>query len=560
MIALLALGLCGVLPACGRGKGKTTHGKAPAQPETKVALPDPGAAVLSRALYLPAPGEPPDPEAAKGGVLRVHLDAEPPHLNPLTDNSAAIARITEGLVYQSLVECVRGEVRPGLAETWETSPDGLRLSLKLRPDVLWHDGHRFSVLDVQATFEPLLRLSNKRPLFRSWLSDVEAIELAPDRVVRFRLLRPSSQVLHALCEVPVLPALAETGSAFEKAQLARQPVGTGPFRLGAWERGHRIKLVRNEHYNGDHKPFLDELWFEIDGDGARAMTRTKRSQIDVLPQVLPIHFPDQLEPVALGTQLDVYRLTPLRFAFVVLNTRHDPLSDTRFRWAITRLWQRERLAKDLHQGLARPLGGPPFGDRPFTPFDREAASAALEAAGYRDLNADGVRDRGDAPLRLTFIHVSGSKVVAKEAHQFAMELRRAGVLLDVTALDATTFMARLKEGNFDMAPLVWEGAPDEDPRVLFGPSGIFNYGGYQSPQVDGLLGEWVAAKSAAERQNTLTRLGDLLAAENPALYLYRFDSLALVNHRVRGLAAVGERFDFRQAWLSEGRERPKESP
>ena len=557
LVVLIALG---VLPACHRNKGKFIKAGAPGSAESQVALPDPAAAALALAHELPQTQTLPPAGAVPGGVLRVHIEAEPAQLNPLADNSQLVARITLGLIYESLVECVQGEVQPGLAESWELSSDGLRLSLKLRANVPWHDGRHLSVVDVQSTFEPLLRVSSKRPILRSWLMDIEAIEIAPDRVVRFRLLRQSAQVLHSLCEIPILPAAAEIGTPFERAQFARQPIGTGPFRLGAWERGRRIKLVRNDAYTGTGRPFLDQIWFEIDTDGARAMTRTKRSQIDILPQVLAIHFPDQLEPVALGTQLNVFRLTPLRFAFVVVNTKRDPLSDTRFRWALSRLWQRERLAKDLHQGLARPLGGPPFGDRPATPFDRQQATSALDEAGYRDLNADGVRDRGDTPLRLTFIHAAGSKIVAKEAHQFALELRRAGILLDVAAVEAQTMMARLKEGNFDLAPLVWEGAPDEDPRTLFGADGVFNFGGYRSPQLDGLLGEWVLAKSVEERREVLARIGDLLASENPALFLYRFDSLALVNQRVRGLTAVGERFDFRRVWLTEGRELPAEAP
>ena len=560
LAAFLLFGALGVSASCNRNKSRAVRRGSPTANEPRPALVDPGAEVLANASSLPQPDAVSQDGALPGGVLRVHIDSDPGSLNPLADNSLAVTRVTEGLVFESLVQCARGEVLPGLAESWETSLDGQRLSLKLRANVPWHDGRHLSVIDVQATFEPLLRTASKRPLLRAWLRDVEAIEIAADRVVRFRLLRPSSQILYSLCEIPVLPAQAENGTAFVKAQLARQPVGTGPFRFAAWERGKRIKLVRNDAYTGAFKPWLDQIWFEIDSDGARAMTRTKRSQIDILPQVLPVHFPDQLEPVALGSVLQVFRLTPLRFAFVIINTKRDPLSDTRFRWALSRLWQRERLAKDLHQGLARALGGPPLGDRPATPFDREQAKAALDEAGYGDLDADGVRDRGGAPLRLSFLHASGSKIVAKEAHQFALELRRAGILLDVTALDPQTLMARLKEGNFDLAPLVWEGAPDEDPRAVFGPDGVFNFGGYRSPQLDSLFGEWVSAKSATERGAVLNRIGDLLAAETPALFLYRFDSLALVNHRVRGLGAVGERFDFRRVWLSADREIPQESP
>ncbi|MCG5055750.1 MAG: hypothetical protein KA712_22560 [Myxococcales bacterium] len=558
MVGITLLAFLPLFSGCRRGRhGKSTSGVQ--APVVRAPLPDPGGEVLARALTLPYPehfaSEADAP--ASGGILKVHLDVEPPHLNPLIDNNQAISTVTHGLVYEPLVTCRGDRPAPGLAETWDTSPDGLRLSLKLKDGATWHDGRPVAPVDVQATFEQLLRSNTRQPLFRTWLRDVEAVEIAPDRTIRFRLLRPSRQALHALCEIPVLPALADRGTAAEKAQLARTPIGSGPFKVVGWERGHRIKLARNESYHGV-VPHLGELWFEIDGDGARAMIRTKRGQIDILPQVLPVHFPEQLQPAALGPQLEVYRLQPLRFAYVVLNTRRDPLSDARFRWALSRLWQRERLAKELHEGLARPLGGPPFGETPATPFDRAAASAALDDAGYRDLNADGVRDRNGAPIRLTFLHVAGSKMVAKEAHQFALELRRAGVLLDVVALDPSTFMSRLREGDFDLAPLVWEGAPGEDPRASFGPDGVFNFGGYHSPQLQGLLDEWVLAQTPEARAELRAKLAHLLATETPAIFLYRFDTLALVSKRVRGLAAEGDRFDYRQVWLTEGRDDPGE--
>ena len=41
----------------------------------------------------------------------------------------------------------------------------------------------------------------------------------------------------------------------------------------------------------------------------------------------------------------------------------------------------------------------------------------------------------------------------------------------------------------------------------------------------------------------------LLADEQPVIFLYRYDVPALVAGRVRGLAAVGDRFDLRRVWL-----------
>src|SRR6185369_7616505 len=121
---------------------------------------------------------------------------------------------------------------PLLAESWEVSPDGLRVVLRLRPGVWWQDGHGFGVLDVQATIEPLLLAGRGgSPVLRAALADVAGIEIAAERTVRLTLKRPSDLVLRALCDLPMLPDHLLRGATADAAAMARQPVGTGPFRV-----------------------------------------------------------------------------------------------------------------------------------------------------------------------------------------------------------------------------------------------------------------------------------------------------------------------------------------
>ena len=147
------------------------------------------------------------------------------------------------------------------------APDGERITIKLRSGARWHDDRVVSGLDVQATFEPLLRASGRQAIWHAMLEDVEGVDVLPEREARFRLRRPSDLVLRALCEIPILPAesLRKAGSA--ASQLGRQPVGTGPFRFASWEHGKRIRLVRSRPPDRPGPPFLDEIVFEIDGDG-----------------------------------------------------------------------------------------------------------------------------------------------------------------------------------------------------------------------------------------------------------------------------------------------------
>jgi peptide/nickel transport system substrate-binding protein len=498
-------------------------------------------------VALPATAREVPPPGVRGGVLRVHLEAEPPHLNPLLDGHQVIQRVTSGLVYQSLLECDAEGYRPLLAERWEESTDGLRLLLHLRAGVRWHDGHPFGPSDVQASIEPLLRSNSRQPALRALLGDIEGVDVMPDRVVRLRLRRPSRQALRALCEVPILPAEAMHGSAAQITQLGRQPIGTGPFRFAAWERGKRIRLVR-QGPPAEGPPYLDEISFEIDADGARALARTRRGDLDVLPHLLDLHYPDQVGSGALREALRLYRLTPDRYSFLAVNHRHAPLGDPRVRRALSLCWNRPRLAEEVHRGLARPIASP-FGKVPPPPFDRAAAQQLLEEVGLRDDNGDGVRDRDGAPVRLTMLLPAGSRAAAAEGKAFALDVRRAGVLLDLVTVDANTLMQRVKQGEFDLAPMAWEGRPDDDPRLLFGPQGELAFTGYRSEALPILLDELRLADGPAARAPVLQKIGETLAAEQPAIFLYRHDAMALVSRRVHGLAGTGDRLDLRAVWI-----------
>jgi peptide/nickel transport system substrate-binding protein len=538
-----------VMGGCRRGK-KAAPANAPAAADLSPVRPPPPPAET-----LPPPAAVPPPPH-RGGTLRFHLDGEPANLMPLGDAEAAALQVTSGLVYETLLDCSDGSYRPALAESWDVSDDRMRLAVRVRSGVHWHDKRAFGVMDVQASIEPLLRKGTDAAALRAELADVASLELVTERTVRLVLKRPSDLALRALCDVPILPDHIIHGARLEAAPIARQPVGTGPYRFAGWEHGKRIRLERAPEYWGA-APGVDEIIFDLDGDAVRALNRTRRGEIDVLSRVLEVHYPEQVEPTTLHGGAALYRLHSGRYSFLAVNHAHYPLSDPRFRRAVAMLWDRYRFSGELHDELARPIGGPPIigtpagDDIPAPPFDRARAIALLEEAGYRDSNADGVRDNAGKPIRLTMLEPAGNKLFNVEARAFVLEMRKAGILVDLVATDPATIMLRLKRGEFDLAPMTWLGAPDDAPGVasLFGSDGAFNYGGYRSAALDALLDEARGALGPAARAPVLSRIVKLLGDEQPAIFLYRYDVPALVAGRVHGLGAIGDRFDLRRVWL-----------
>jgi peptide/nickel transport system substrate-binding protein len=306
---LFGVALAALLLTSGCRKAKKaapSAARAPATAELASVRPPPPPAET-----LPAPAAVPAPPR-RGGTMRVHLDGEPPNLMPLGDVEASALQVTAGLVYETLLDCSDGSYKPGLAESWDVSDDRMRLAVRVRGGVRWHDHRAFGVLDVQATIEPLLRKGNDAAALRAALADVVSLELVTERTVRFVLKRPSDLVLRALCDVPILPDHIIRNVRVESAPIARAPIGTGPYKFVAWERGKRIRLERSPDYWGA-APGVDELVFDVDNDAVRALNRTRRGEIDVLARVLDVHYPDQVEPTTLHGAATLVRLESRRY-------------------------------------------------------------------------------------------------------------------------------------------------------------------------------------------------------------------------------------------------------
>jgi ABC-type transport system substrate-binding protein len=149
-------------------------------------------------------------------------------------------------------------------------------------------------MDVQATLEPLLRNGTDAAVLRAELADVASVELVTERTIRLVLKRPSDMALRALCDVPMLPDHLVRGVRPEASPIAKQPVGTGPFRFAGWDRGKRIRLQRAPEAWGPPRPGSmrsSSTWTQT----PRPLNPAPRG-LDILPRVLDVHYPDRVRP------------------------------------------------------------------------------------------------------------------------------------------------------------------------------------------------------------------------------------------------------------------------
>src|SRR5579859_2301436 len=149
-----------------------------------------------------------------GGTLRVQMKARVAALDP-----AELPEDLAMLVFDRLVSWSEsGQPQPALAMSWRHDADFKRWEFQLRPGVKFHDGTPFTANAIAETLKPLVAVSSG-----------DALVIRSDQ--------PSPKLLQILASSSVFKRAAD-GSI----------VGTGPFRVTAWEPNRRAVFAANEDY------------------------------------------------------------------------------------------------------------------------------------------------------------------------------------------------------------------------------------------------------------------------------------------------------------------------
>jgi peptide/nickel transport system substrate-binding protein len=472
--------------------------------------------------------------AERGRTLTVRLEADPSHLNPFAEPERESLAVTTGTIFETLVgRGDDGEIVPGLAESFRVI-GGIELRFLMRDGVKFHDGKPFTATDAKMSIDRARVASARNPALRALLADVASVEVWTPRDLRLMLRRPNGYILRALASVPIGPAHVYGGG--DGAARSRPVVGTGPYRLKAWERGKRIDLQRFDGYWGAAAA-IPELQFVVEPDGAHALAMATRGDLDVIP-VLPSTYA-RLPSLSSAPSLAPLRLRPPRFRLLALNGQRPPFDDVRVREAVSLLVDRQRLAHEVLRDEWLPIGAPAWPGGPLDaeappvpPFDPVRASWLLEQAGWSDVDRDGQRTRGDTRLRIELLAAAGERDPG-ERELLTQALRRAGFLVDVRPGDPGYLLPRLKAGDFDLALIEWRGLGDSELCTLIGPG----WGSVRSPALESACHALAAAPDARARRSLVPTLLGVLATEFPFVPTVAWDPKGIVSRRVVGTSA-----------------------
>jgi peptide/nickel transport system substrate-binding protein len=487
-----------------------------------------------------------DEQSRYGGTVVLSTFEEPSGFNPLFYLDTLSPNIGS-LIFNTLVNINEQlEYVPELAESWEVSEDGRTWDFELRQDVEFHDGEKLDAEDAVFTFRTMLDPATESPL-RVHYSIVENVEAVGDRRVRFHLGEPYSPFPYLLL-LEIMPShvFTEGGTRFE--EFARNPVGTGPFRLERWEQDRIVLSANEEYFEG--RPYLDRVIVRWYADQSQAWSALMRGEADV---VMDLELEDY-RVLHKDPRFITYTYADVFYHTLLFNLRDPLFSNAELRRAIDLAVDREDLIHNALNGWGVETTGP-FrpGTWPYEPevpdarYDPAEASRILAGLGWRDSDGDSILEKDGEELAFTILADRGDLLKEAVARRIKWQLFRVGIRAEIELLPPTElFEQRLFPGDFQAVLLQFNAGVDPDKFLTYfwhsENIGTSNLGSYRNAEVDRLIGAGRTSLDFEERKQVYRRIHALMAQDRPALFLHVRKVLFATSARLEGINAAPELF------------------
>jgi peptide/nickel transport system substrate-binding protein len=495
------------------------------------------------------PGKP-----AYGDAMVVGSIGEPSTLIPLLASDSASHEVA-GLVYNGLVRYDKDLRLEGeLAESWDVSPDGLTITFHLRHGVKWHDGREFTSHDVLYTY--LVTIDPKTPTaYADAFKQVKKSEAPDAYTFRVTYDKPFAPALESW-GMSILPAHLLEGKDITKSELARHPVGTGPYIFKEWIAGQKITLEDNPGYF-EGRPYIGRYIYRIIPDNSTMYMELKAGGIDMMG-ISPVQYQRQTGTPEFKARFNKYRYPASAYTYLGYNLRHPLFSDRRVRQALTSAINKDEIVHGVLLGMGQVAHGPyKPGTWAYNPhikdfdYNPERAKQLLAEAGWRERNGDGILVKDGKPFQFTILTNQGNDQRLKTAVIVQYRLKAIGIDVKIRVIEWASFLSQfIDKGNFEAVLLGWTIGQDPDLFDVWhssktGPREL-NFIGYKNSEADRVLEEGRGTFDMEKRRRCYYRFQEILAEDQPYTFLYVPDALPVVSARFRGIepAPAGIMYNF----------------
>ena len=442
------------------------------------------------------------------------MTLEPTGLDPTTSAAVSISEVTLYNIYETLTKInENGSVTPLLAESWDVSPDLKTYTFRLRKGVKFQNGEPFNAQAVKFSFERAGSDKSTNKDKRTFASI--GVQVIDDHTVVLLTKEIDPDFPFALGQATAIivePKSADTNAA--------KPVGTGPYKLDAYNKGASLVLGKWAEYRNPGQAKIAKVTFRFISDAAAQAASLMAGDVDVFPRagtriVAQFKNNPQFQVILAGSRAKT---------ILAINNAKKPLDDVRVRRAILAAIDRKAIIDGSQEGLAKPIGShlvpSDAGYIDLTganPYDPEKAKALLKEAGVA------------LPLNVT-LTLPPPEYARKGGEIVAAQLAKVGIVAKIENVEWAQWLSGTFKGNFDLTMISHVEPLDfdryADPAY---------YWGYNSKAYNDLFAKYNGTTDAKTRLKLVGDIQRQLATDSVNVYLYQLPQFAVSKKQLKGL-------------------------
>lgn len=370
-----------------------------------------------------------------------------PTYNPIKGTKLNVANnlIFDRMVVQDADQSFHGQ----LASSWESAPDGMTWTFKLRKGVKFHDGEPFNAKTIEWWIPKFKGTEN------AFMTDsIDKVIIVDDYTVKFMMKNPDPSMLFNMATsfmgIPSPKSYEALGDKFGVSAA----VGSGPFKLESFTVGQQTKLVRNDDYRwasglsknqGPAK--IKNLTLREVNEDSTAFLELKTGGVDMLMSV-PTDF---LSKLLAEKSIKVVVLPGTEVFYMPINTSVEPFTDIRVREAVALAVNQKEIMASLFGGmgavannfLVNALQESKVNPKFNISYNPNRSRKLLDEAGWV-VGAEGVRSKAGVPLTVKLWTQNGTQF-KRVTEVIQAQLKAIGVNAEITVQDAASINSMYKK-------------------------------------------------------------------------------------------------------------------
>lgn len=476
--------------------------------------------------------------------------------DPSTLDQHHTSVVTEGYLLRDLYEGLvtfdgKGEVIPGVAKSWEISPDGVTYTFHLRDNAKWSNGDPVTAEDFVYSFHRIMdpktaagyanvlyAIKNAKEINTGKMPlNQLGVEAPDDLTLKITLTVPTPYFLSLLTHQTGFPVNRKAVETYgDKFTLPGNMISNGAYTLTNFTPNDKIVMKKNPFFWDAKAVRIDTVnWIPFE-EPASCMRRFEAKEVQICATVAA----EQMDYIK--ANLAPYLRAAPYFGTFYLSVKGEPnskLHDPRVREAISMVIDRDFLGNEIRRGMM--VAGyslvPPgtenyVADAPRYDFadkdilDREDdAKALLKEAGVTP---------GSLKVKLRYATSVNNK---NTMIAVADMLKNIGIITTQDEVEGATYFKYLQEkGMYDFAYRAWVGDYNDPYSFLsmFTTGNFFNDSDWSNKDCDALITQSETMTDTKARAETLARAERILLKESPIIPLLYPSSQALVSDRIEG--------------------------